>query len=90
MMPLSGVRVFSIVAYNILAECNAGGEFGNSPWIKPEQLAVDYRHRNLMHELKFLDADIVCLQEVGENYFKTLASAMKWLAFNIFMVNSIR
>lgn len=89
-VPLSGVQVFSIVAYNILADCNAGGEFGTSPWIKPEQLAIEYRHVNLMHELKFLDADIVCLQEVGENYFETLVSAMKWLAFNIFMVNSIQ
>lgn len=69
---------FSIVCYNILAECHAGGEYDSAPWIKPEQLRIEYRHQNLMLELEFLNADVVCLQEVGQHYFLTiLAPAME-------------
>lgn len=71
---------FSVVSYNILAECHAGGEFDSAPWITPEQLKIEYRHKNLMLELEFLNADAVCLQEVGPSYYlTTLAPAMRRL-----------
>lgn len=68
----------SIVCYNILAECHAGGEYDSAPWIKPEQLKIEYRHQNLILELEFLNADVVCLQEVGQHYYSTtLSPAMR-------------
>ena len=69
---------FSVVSYNILAECHrikCGAEYSYTP---AEFLGQDYRHGLLMKELRYLNADIVCLQEVNPAYFNTtLLPAMK-------------
>ena len=69
---------FSVVSYNILAECariKCRAEYSYTP---DEFLGQDYRHRLLMKELQYLNGDIVCLQEVNPAYFNsTLLPAMK-------------
>ena len=69
---------FSVVSYNILAECariKCRAEYSYTP---EEFLGQDYRHNLLMKELQYLNGDIVCLQEVNPAYFNsTLLPAMK-------------
>lgn len=68
---------FTLVSYNILADCHAQ----RSPyaWTPRECLTQEFRHKLLLEELDFLQADIVCLQEVGPAYFPTLQEAMQRL-----------
>ena len=61
-------RKFSVVSYNILADCHA--PLSKYPWITPDHLSQEYRNKKLLQELQYLDADIVCLQEVGPEYFE--------------------
>lgn len=67
-------RSFSIVSYNILADVHAQKDYTKdlAPWITGEQLAISSRHGQLMKELKFLDSDIICFQEVGGTYMAGL------------------
>ena len=54
---------FSVLSYNTLADCNLvdQGQFFYTPkWALP----FSYRFENIMKELEFYDADIICLQEV--------------------------
>ena len=54
---------FSIMSYNILAECNLidNGQYRHSPsWALP----VQYRLNNIVKEIETYNPDIVCLQEV--------------------------
>lgn len=68
--PSSLAQTFSIVSYNILADYHAQRDFtGPNSWITKEHLSVDYRHSLLMKEFRFLDSDILCLQEVQTDYF---------------------
>ena len=71
---------FSLVSYNILADYHAQRDYvppGGS-WVSTEHLSIEYRHKRLMQELVWLDSDIICLQEVGTEYFSgTLQPALK-------------
>lgn len=66
---------FSVVSYNILAECHwKRGDYSFTP---VEYMELGYRHALLMKELDYLEGDIVCLQEVEPKYYKdTLLPAM--------------
>ena len=66
---------FSIVSYNILAECHAIKGFRNGDdylWTTEEKLKNYYRHDLIWKELEYLDADIYCLQEVPPWYFEDI------------------
>ena len=71
---LASARSFSIVSYNILADCHSQKDFTGekAPWITDEQLSIHSRHQQLMKELKYLDSDIVCLQEVEGSHMNDL------------------
>ena len=61
-------KQFSIVSYNVLADCHL---FRNDySYTHPDLLKPSYRLNKLMEEIEFLDADIVCLQEVDPNFFQ--------------------
>ena len=61
-------KQFSIVSYNVLADCHL---FRNDySFTRPDYLEPDYRLDKLMEEIQFLDADIVCLQEVDPDFFQ--------------------
>jgi len=67
---------FSLVTYNILADCNVWPD--NYPWLTAHKKSMAFRHAPLLVELWYLDADVVCLQEVDPDYFQdTLLPAMK-------------
>ena len=69
---------FSVVSYNILAECHRIRYAAEYSYTPEEFLGQDYRHNLLMKELQYLNGDIVCLQEVNPAYFNnTLLPAMK-------------
>ena len=67
-------RCFSIVSYNILADVHAQKDYTGTraPWITEAELSLSTRHELLMKELKYLDSDIICLQEVGGDHMKLL------------------
>jgi len=71
---LDPAQSFSIVSYNVLANCHSQKDFSGekAPWITDEQLSQDARHQQLMKELKYLDSDIVCLQEVEGSHMQDL------------------
>ena len=61
-------KQFSIVSYNVLADCHF---FRNDySFTHPDHLEPDYRLNKLIEEIQFLDADIVCLQEVDPAFFQ--------------------
>lgn len=66
---LSSGKTFTVVSYNILADCHAQRDIDSYSWNTPEHMSLEYRHSRLVQELKYLDGDIVCLQEVGPEYF---------------------
>ncbi|XP_050392254.2 mucin-2 [Patella vulgata] len=68
--PVDKSRQFSLVSYNILADCAM--KKGDYSYTEEKYLDQTYRHNLLIRELKSLDGDIVCLQEVNPNYFNTL------------------
>lgn len=75
-MPVDYSRQFSVVSYNVLAECHASKT--PMPWISAEHLSAEYRNKKLLQELQYLDADVVCLQEVEpEQFSSALLPAMK-------------
>ncbi|XP_043919403.1 CCR4-Not complex 3'-5'-exoribonuclease subunit Ccr4-like [Protopterus annectens] len=61
---------FTVVSYNILADCYIPS--GCYPHVPVEKLKMTERHKQLITELKFLDGDIVCLQEVDPHYYKDI------------------
>lgn len=66
-------QTFSAVSYNILADCHAQRDYTEpGSWIAKEHLAIKYRHDRLMKEIRFLDSDIICFQEVGTDYFTSV------------------
>ncbi|XP_076444929.1 uncharacterized protein LOC143282923 [Babylonia areolata] len=78
-------RSFSIVSYNILAECHRVRT--DYSYTAEEFLCQDYRHSLLMKELQYLDGDVICLQEVSPDYFNTtLLPAMKGLGYDGLMM----
>ena len=61
-------KQFSVVSYNVLADCHL---FKNDySFTHPDHLEPDYRLNKLMEEIQFLDADIVCLQEVDPDFYQ--------------------
>lgn len=74
-------KQFTIVSYNILAQCHL--ERNDYSFTSPEYLTLEHRHQKMMPEFQFLDADIVCLQEVGPTYFESLLlPGMKSLGYS--------
>jgi len=68
---------FSVVSYNILADCHALRNPTKSyPWLNEEQCKILYRHKRLFAEILHYDADILCLQEVSTDYFDKLYSLL--------------
>jgi len=66
-------RSFTLVSYNILADVHAFKDCANAPWMTPglDEWKMAHRHERFMSELAYLDADVICLQEVGTDYFHT-------------------
>jgi len=63
-------KTFTAVSYNILADCHA--QRAHYKWISEEHVSVEYRHQRLMKELKYLDGDIICIQEIGPDHYSKL------------------
>lgn len=82
--PSNLAQTLSVVSYNILADYHAQRDYtGPSSWITKEHLSVEYRHSLLMKEIRFLDSDILCLQEVQTDYFtSTLRPALAELGYD--------
>lgn len=77
---VSSEKHFTVASYNILADCHA--KRTPYPWLSARHLSMDFRHKRLMQEFRFLDSDVLCLQEVDPDYFKdVLLPAMKGLGF---------
>ena len=76
----AAARQFTVASYNVLAECHALRDARSGEayrWVSADRLLADVRHARLLAELTYLDADVVCLQEVGPHYFTaTLQPAM--------------
>ncbi|KAK3097801.1 hypothetical protein FSP39_013307 [Pinctada imbricata] len=76
---------FSVASYNILAQCHL--DRNDYSFTEDCYLALDYRHEKLMKEMKFLNADIVCMQEVGPSYFESkLLPAMREIGYEGIMM----
>lgn len=84
-------QTFSVVSYNILADCHAQSDYTEpGSWIAKEHLAIKYRHDRLMKEIHFLDSDIICFQEVGTDYFTSvLKPALAEYVFIDFFINAV-
>lgn len=82
---VTSANTFSIVSYNILAECHrVRWDYSYTP---ARFLGQDYRHKLLMKELQYLNGDIVCLQEVNPAYFnQTLLPEMEKLGYKGLMM----
>ena len=70
---VDSTKLFSVASYNVLAECHAlrCAKEGSYAWMSADQLLTDARHKRLLAEFTYLDADILCLQEVGRDYFSS-------------------
>ncbi|CAC5390855.1 unnamed protein product [Mytilus coruscus] len=63
-------KQFTVVSYNILAQCHL--ERNDYSFTPSEFLSLEKRHQKMMSEFQYLDADVVCLQEVEPKYFEQL------------------
>ena len=73
-------KQFSVVTYNILADCHfrRNDKLNRYPADEKPFIELPARHKRLMAELCYVDADIVCLQEVEPEYYsKTLSPDMQ-------------
>lgn len=78
---LDPARTFSVVSYNILAEC--ARLRSDYSYTAPEFLGQEYRHALMMREIQYLNGDIVCMQEVNPAYFNnTLLPDMRKLGYD--------
>ncbi|XP_014781402.1 mucin-17 [Octopus bimaculoides] len=79
-------RQFSVVSYNILADCHFHKVIKDRyPAEEKLFLELPARHKRLMAELSYIDADVVCLQEVEPEYYsKTLSPDMQKLGYEGF------
>lgn len=79
-------RQFSVVSYNILADCHFHKVIKDRyPAEEKHFLELPVRHKRLMSELSYIDADVVCLQEVEPEYYsKTLSPDMQKLGYEGF------
>ena len=60
---------FTIISYNILADCYWASPDRSYPWCPIELRTEVERFPQLMRELEHHDADIICLQEVGSTSY---------------------
>ena len=61
------LKQFSVVSYNILADCHL---FRNDySFTENKFLVPEYRLEKIIEELKYLDGDIICMQEVDPAFF---------------------
>lgn len=78
-------RQFTIASYNILADCHAirgHKQWQQYKWITQDKLAIEHRQIRLHQEYWYLDADILCLQEVSPSYYHdVLLPLMKRFVF---------
>jgi CCR4-NOT transcription complex subunit 6 len=63
-----GAVDFRVVSYNVLAEIYATRQM--YPYCPLWAIKWSYRKVQLLKEMKMLNGDIVCLQEVQNNHFK--------------------
>ncbi|CAE1156954.1 unnamed protein product [Acanthosepion pharaonis] len=80
-------KQFSVVTYNILADCHfrRNDKTDRYPADEKPFIELPARHKRLMAELCYIDADIVCLQEVEPEYYsKTLSPDMQRLGYEGF------
>lgn len=59
----------SVVSYNILADCHVQRGH-HSDYTEPVYLSLEARHKVILKEITYLNGDVVCLQEVGPEYFR--------------------
>jgi len=72
---VSGKDMFSVVSYNILADCHMEPQW--YPYTPPDCRTAKARHPRLTAELECLAGDILCLQEVGSNYHSLLQETLQ-------------
>ncbi|KAL4233560.1 hypothetical protein ACF0H5_008240 [Mactra antiquata] len=72
---------FSVVSYNMLADCHL---FRNDySFTEEKYLQSDYRLSKVIEELRYLDADVLCMQEVDPEYYsKQLLPSLKGLGYD--------
>ena len=63
---------FSLVTYNILADCHIQKDCTYYSYTEPQFLNKDYRQARILDELEYLDGDVVCLQEVSPDFYDTV------------------
>ncbi|CAH1798443.1 unnamed protein product [Owenia fusiformis] len=68
---------FTVVSYNILADYHIRSNPEGHSYLPEEYLCQEYRHARMMVELQYLDADVICLQEVGKTYFSQLEEELR-------------
>lgn len=74
----------NVVSYNILADCHVQRSH-YSDYTDPVYLSLQARHKVILKEIAYLNGDIVCLQEVGPEYFRhALEPDMKRLGYEGF------
>ncbi|XP_072173207.1 protein angel homolog 2-like [Diadema setosum] len=61
---------FSIVSYNILAQCLLDSHRHLYRHCPQKYLVWEYRRHNILRELKEANAEIVCLQEVQQSHYE--------------------
>ncbi|XP_064595309.1 fibrous sheath CABYR-binding protein-like [Liolophura sinensis] len=75
-------KQFSVVSYNILADCWLNRFADTYTHASPKAKDPSYRHSRLLEEIKYLDADIVCMQEVDIAVYEgNLLPAMTGLGY---------
>lgn len=69
-----------MVSYNILADCHRVKS--DYSYTDEAHLGIGYRHKGILAELRYLNADCACLQEVETAYYNdVLYPAMKrWVS----------
>src|SRR5688572_6742310 len=60
----TGKLKISVLQWNTLARCYSRAHY--HPKLKPEIVSFDYRKNLIAEEIKTLNADLVCLEEVDE------------------------
>lgn len=66
-LPPQSQDLFSVITYNILADCHA--QQNNASYADPQYLNTEFRYTHILKELEYLDGDIVCLQEVSPTFY---------------------
>ena len=62
-------EMFSLITYNVLAECHVKKDPSYYSYADPQYLGTDFRHARILEELEYLNGDIVCLQEVSPEFY---------------------